>query len=261
MIQVNGLSYEREGKRLLKDISFSIPGKGIYGVLGPKDSGKTLLLELLAGVEHGTGGTVEIDGQKQDGFRTDLRSKIGYVSQEPAFYSKMTVSEWLDFVGETRRVLPDKRYRQIEEALTLTDLSDKSNCLTDRLFAEERKKLSLAAALLGNTEILLLDEPFWGNTEEKRRECMELFRMLGKHKTVLLATRNMEALKELCDRLLLLSDGMLLADNSFEKMEEQLSEKGTVSLKEIYAMLTERAKWEPLNVLSEEKTDLRKENG
>lgn len=239
MMQVDRLSYRVANKEGLKEISFSLEEKGICGLLGPKNSGKTLLLDLLSGVKEADSGTVMIGDIRMDRTQNGLRAKIGYVPQDPFFYAKMTVSELLNFVGEARHVLPDKRYRQIEEALALTELTPKANCLTDRLSKEERKKLSLAAALLGNTEILLLDEPFWGNTDEKRQACMDLLRMLGKHKIVLIASRDLNRLKELCDRLLLLSDGMLLADNSFTKLEEQLSKKGAASLEEIYAMLND----------------------
>lgn len=240
---VNNLSYQKGVRTPLKDVSFSIPmeKKGVHGLLAPKGAGKTLLLDLLAGCLDADEGEILVKGEAMSVSNAGLRAKIGYVPQNVAFYADMTAAELLDFVGETRQAPADRRYRQICEALELLGIADRGDCLIRRLNATERKRLSVAAALLGNTELLLFDDLFWGKSDESRREWSELLAMLGKHKTVLIADRSLEALRLVCSDVLLMSDGILLAHDSFDGLEEQLSKRGMPSLEDFYNELSAKA--------------------
>ncbi len=222
MIQVSRLSKAYGEQRVLKNLSFSIAPKGIHGILGPKGSGKTTLMDVLAGCEIADEGTIRLDGQNFDVNKDEQKARIGYVVEQPCFYEAMTAMEILEFVGEARGVSVDKRYRQIKEALELTDIEAVQNRLISHLTKEERKRLALAVALLGNTEVLLWDEPMQGILAERKQEWLSLIRMLGKHKTVVLASRDFSLIRELCEDVIILSEGAVLAQDTFEGLESKL---------------------------------------
>ena len=163
-----------------------------------------------------------------------LRSSIGYVEAKPSFYEDMTVLELLNFVGDARGALPDKRYAQIEEAVELLGLSEVQNRLCGTLSSEDKKRVSYAAALLGNTELILLDEPLLGIPSEAHSEIISLISLLGKHKTVILASRNYTLVRQLCSDVIWLSDGMLVAADSFDALEENLRLTEQRSLEDFY---------------------------
>lgn len=236
MIQASHLSKEYDGKKALTDVSFSISAKGIHGILGPKGAGKSTLMDLLCGCETADEGEILLQGAPV----SEQKGKIGYVPESPEFYATMTVLETLDFVGEIRGVSADKRYRQIKEAVELMDLESVRNRLIRHLTKEEKKKVALAAALLGNTELVLIDEPLWGKNAVKQKETQALFAMLGKHKTVIVASENFSLIRDLCEDVLILSEGSVIAQDTFAGLEEKLLRKdGAPSLEAVYESLVE----------------------
>lgn len=236
MIQASHLKKKYDKNLVLEDVSFSIPAKGIHGILGPKGAGKSTLMDLLAACETANEGEILLQGATV----AEQKEKIGYVPEFPDFYARMTVLETLDFVGEIRGVSTDKRYRQIKEATELMGLESIQNRLIGRLTQEEIKKVALAAALLGNPEVVLIDEPLWGTTAVKQRDNEQLLRMLGKHKTVVIASENFSMIRHLCEDVLILSEGSVIAQDTFEGLEEKLLRKeGAPSLEAVYESLLE----------------------
>ena len=226
-ISVKGLSYQGKDAACLKEISFSVTKKGIHGILSPFGVEASLLLDVLAGVRTPSAATMTIDSCEIDSFSVLWKKKIGYVPKKPVFYPHMNVYELLDFVGESRGVSSGLRLRQIEEALELVGIDSLAMRLIDGLSEGEKKRVSLAAALLGNPSILLFDDP--------TPEFFELLRMLGRHKTVVVGGGAFFVMKELCEDVVLLSEGMLLASGSFSELEAKLRGSDEVhSLEELY---------------------------
>jgi len=226
-------------KTVLDQISITVAKGGIHGILGPRGAGKTTLLELIAGGVAPDSGRIEIGGTDIAKEPISTKRKIGYVPQSTTVYSDMTVSELLNFVGQTRKVETDKRYRQIKEAIDLVGLESVQNRLTKNLTEYEKKKLLLAAALLGNPDVLLLDEPIPVCSAEQRQELEGLIRMLGGIKTVLLATRDFATARSLCQDVMILSDGRQLVADTFDALEHTLADRAeAVSLEELYRSLT-----------------------
>ena len=226
------------GKSGIEGFSMTIGKGGIHGILGARRSGKTTLMELLAGCVCADAGSIAIGGRELSVDAVDVKQKIGYVPQNMSVCSDMTVGEFLNFVGQTRKVETNKRYRQIKEALDLTGLETAQNRLMGRLTSYERKKVFLAAALLGNPDVLLLDEPIPVCSAEQRRELEGLVQMLGKIKTVLLATASFETARSLCEDVVILSDGRQLVAGSFEALESKLAKSDeAVSLEDLYRSL------------------------
>ena len=241
MICVSELSYSGRQGAPLKGLSFSIEKGGIHGILSPTGVEASTLLAILAGAIPPSVGTFTVNASN----RADAWKKaIGYVPKYPEAYRDMTVYEFLDFVGEARGVSSELRLRQIEEALELVGLSEKDRRLFARLSAVEKKKASIAAALLGNPSILLIDTPIPAETSAaEKRDVENLIRMLGKLKTVILAEKELSILRELCSDVILLSMGELLAQGDFAELEENLARsEEPSSLEELYASLVSLAK-------------------
>ena len=156
----------------LRNISFKIEEKGVYAFLGKSKSGKTALATLLAGIEKYDSGRLlykdtEMYSSKKSEFQ--IKKKIGYVPEKCFFDGDMTVFEVLEFTGRVKKIDSDKRYRQIKEAMELMGLSELSNMTVDTIGLSERKRLSIASALIGNPDVIIFDEPF-KNLEKRWKE-------------------------------------------------------------------------------------------
>ena len=229
IISVKDLSCEGKSTSL-KTLSFSISKGGVHGILSPFGVDASLLLSLLAGVFLPDSGELSFGGEKIEFSSTEWKKKVGYVPKAPEFYEKMTVSEILGFVGEARGVSSELCLRQVSEAIALLDLTPIEDRLTERLSSAEKKRLSLAAALIGNPSILLFDDP--------TPEFFDLIAMLGKHKTVILGGGDLSVMQSLCEDVVILSDGTLVANGSFSELESALSEReDSHSLAEVFASL------------------------
>lgn len=227
--------YERKG---LNNISFRFEKKGVHGILVPKGSGKTELMNIIAGCDMDHEGDVYIlDTSVKE--NNGIKRKIGYVQKRSVFYPDMTVTEVMSFVGEVRKVAQGKLYRQIKEAMELTGIDEKKNRLVRNLNEFEQKKLSLAASLLGNPDILLFDETVTPNMSDERRTELEgIIKMLGKMKTVVLATDDYRIARSLCEDVVIIYDGSVLAKGSFEELDEKLSRSDVhTSLEALYNSL------------------------
>ena len=181
----------------LKDISFSFEKKGVHCILAPRGAGKTQLMDILSGSSSADSGEVAVFERSPYG-NVDAKAKIGYLRQDNALYDNMTAFELMSFVGEARKVEQGKLYRQIKEALELVGLDELKNKLVSNLTEYDRKKLSLAAALLGNPDILLLDEPITARmSSERKEELLSIIAMLGRIKTVIVTTDSLAIAREL----------------------------------------------------------------
>ncbi len=219
-------------------ISFSVAKKGIHGILGPDGSGKGALLRVLAGIDKAREGVVELGGTALSPENTDQRRLVSYVPADCALVGSMTVGETLEFAGNAKRVGAELLPRQIKEAEELLGLDGMEKRLVRRIGAAERWRLTLAMALLGNPEILLIEEPMRALGEDSEQERIELLSMLGRVKTVVLATSSYPLARTLCEDVILLSDGKRLAEGSFEELESRLAQSGGgESLEEIYRKL------------------------
>lgn len=219
-------------------IGFSFARKGIHGVLGPVGAGKGRLLRLLAGLESEYEGEISIGGESRLAYAGILRDRVGYIPGSPRLDGSMTVLETMEFAVLAKGGGAELRHRQIKEAMELLGLETLGRRLVRRLEDGERWRLALGVALLGNPDLLLMEEPFASLGTDTRGARSELIRMLGQVKTVVLATTSFHVSRELCEDVVILSDGKLLASGSFEELERALSQNGGEdSLENIYRQL------------------------
>ncbi|HET9500177.1 MAG TPA: ABC transporter ATP-binding protein [Marmoricola sp.] len=214
-VAVSSLRVVRGDTEVLHDLTFGVPPGQVTGLLGPSGCGKSTLMRAIVGVQKIRSGSVTVLGQPA-GSRA-LRPRIGYVTQSPSVYGDLSVSENLQFFGRVLGV-PDSR---VQRCLELVDLADRADGVVDRLSGGQRSRVSLAVALLGEPELIVLDEPTVGLDPVLREQLWGTFHELADEGAAVFVSSHVmdEAMR--CDRLLLMREGRLIADDSPQGLLEK----------------------------------------
>jgi ABC-2 type transport system ATP-binding protein len=230
-IAVAGLRVLRGGRTVLDELSFEVPRGSVTGLLGPSGCGKTTLMRAIVGVQIIAGGDVQVLGRPAG--TAPLRSLVGYVTQAPSVYADLTVGENLRYFATVLGAPPGDVDRVVGEV----DLEEYVDSLTASLSGGQRARVSLAAALLGTPELLVLDEPTVGLDPVLRRDLWRMFHDLADNGVTLLISSHVMDEAVRCDRLLLMRDGALLAEDT---PEELLRQTGTKDIEAAFLALVER---------------------
>jgi ABC-2 type transport system ATP-binding protein len=215
VIRIRDLTVQRGEKRVLAGVSLAVRRGIVTGLLGPSGSGKTTLMRSIVGVQIVQSGDVDVLGLPAG--TAELRRRIAYVTQAPSVYGDLTVRENLDYFA---RVL-DAPSERIDETIAAVGLEPQQSLLNRNLSGGERSRASLAVALLGEPDVLVLDEPTVGLDPVLRRDLWAQFRSLAAQgKTVLVSTHVMDE-ADRCDELVLLRDGQIVATGSPAALREQ----------------------------------------
>lgn len=229
-IAITGLTVTRGGHPVLRDLTCTVPRRSVTGLLGPSGSGKTTLMRALVGVQSNVTGTVMVLGQPAGS--TGLRRKVGYVTQSPAVYGDLSVRENLRYFADVLGA-PDGHVAKVLAEVSLTRQSDQ---LVSTLSGGERARVSLGSALLGDPELLVLDEPTVGLDPVLRRDLWELFHDLAGNGATLLVSSHVMDEAARCDRLLLMREGRLVADDTPEGL---LASTGAANVEDAFLRLVE----------------------
>ncbi|MGK5532646.1 ABC transporter ATP-binding protein [Streptomyces sp. URMC 129] len=212
-VLARGLRVVRGGKEVLRELDFSVPAGSVTGLLGPSGCGKTTLMRAVVGAQARVTGTLEVLGRPAGS--PPLRHRLGYVTQAPSVYGDLTVRQNLDYFAAILGVGRSDRRRHIDSALADVDLAAEEGSLTAALSGGQRARVSLAVALLGTPELLVLDEPTVGLDPVLRRSLWDLFhRLAAERGTTLLISSHVMDEADRCHRLLLMRDGALLAEDT-----------------------------------------------
>ncbi|AWB94887.1 multidrug ABC transporter ATP-binding protein [Agromyces badenianii] len=230
-IIVEDLTVVRGGVTALDHLSLAVPRGRIVGLLGPSGSGKTSLMRAIVGVQLVKSGTIEVLGLPAG--NRSLRTRMGYVTQQASVYDDLTVRQNLAYF---RRIIGAPA-SDIDRVIERTDLASVTGRLAGSLSGGQRSRVSLAAALLGDPEVLVLDEPTVGLDPVLRVELWALFRSLADDGATLLISSHVMDEAKRCDRLLLLRDGRLLADDTVRGV---LEITGTDDVEQAFLRLIER---------------------
>jgi ABC-2 type transport system ATP-binding protein len=214
-IRVERLRVVRGGTVVLPELSCEVPQGSVTGLLGPSGSGKTTLLRAIVGVQRVAGGRVEVLGEPAGA--KALRSRVGYMTQTPSVYGDLTVRENLRFFAHVLGAPAGSVERAIEEV----SLGDHAGGVVSRLSGGQRARVSLATALLGAPDLLVLDEPTVGLDPVLRRDLWQLFHDLAHGGTALLVSSHVMDEADRCDTLLLLREGRLLAQATPAEIRER----------------------------------------
>ena len=241
ILKAENLSASENGNLVLDGVSFEIEEKGIYVILSKFADERNALSKALAGILKLDGGSIlykdtELSDKKEG---RALKAKIGYAPQKSFLYSDMTVYEALDFTGKMRGVPTDKRVRQIKEALELTGMALRTEVLVGELLSTEKKRLMIASSLLGNPEVIIMDEPLRSFEKKQADEIKAIIEMLGSKKVVLLFSTRPDEIEELCSHVIILHDGAVAVSYKKETLLNIIKENELGSLSSVLDALTE----------------------
>ena len=234
LLELKNVSKKFSDDFSIDDVSFDIDEKGVYGFFAKGKSGKTMLATILCGACQIDEGTILYKHQPLHASAKQtakIKKKIGYVPDACIFPADMTMSELLDFTGKAKGVNPDKRVRQIKEALNLTGLSAKADVVIGNLTISEKKRMAYANALMGNPDVIIVDEPLAVIDSTQRDEIKKLIGMLGKMKVVLLFSKSSGELEELCSYAGVLADGELIAFEPIDTLLSRLNKTTNAALR------------------------------
>lgn len=230
MIEVKNLT-KCYGKHLAVDnLSFTVEKGQIYGFLGPNGAGKSTTMNIMTGYLGATKGEVLIDGHDILKEPEEAKRCIGYLPEQPPLYLEMTVMEYLRFAAELKKIPKEDMEIQIEKAMRLTRLSDVRGQLISNLSKGYKQRVGLAQAILGFPEIIILDEPTVGLDPKQIIEIRELIRKLAKEHTVILSSHILAEIREVCDYILIIARGKLVASDTPENLENSMSGTGHIEI-------------------------------
>ena len=241
MIEVDSFTkiygMKKSGGKAVDGVSFVARPRVITGLLGPNGAGKTTILKAICALHYPTEGAVRVMGRDVESFPVEVRSLVGYVSEQPALIGSLTTKEFLHYAGELRfagragAVVADAVERVVEEC----QLQEVFHKPISHLSKGYRQRLSFAQALLHNPPVLVLDEPVSGLDPAQIRQMRDMIKRLGSEKTILLSTHLMQEVEALCQQVHIISRGRLVASGS---VQEIAAATGTKSFEDAFLKLT-----------------------
>lgn len=229
MVEVKNLTKRYGNMTVVDDISFSVGEGEILGFLGPNGAGKSTTMNMITGYISSSSGTVTVNGSEVLENPGKVKSSIGYLPEIPPLYVDMTVKKYLEFMFDLKRVkLPKKEH--IDEVMRLVKISDVSGRIIKHLSKGYRQRVGFAQALLGNPPVLILDEPTVGLDPQQIIEIRNLIKSLGKKHTVIFSSHVLSEISATCDRIIVISNGKIVADTKASELSSSISGNQKLSL-------------------------------
>ena len=223
MIEVQNLTKRYGSNYAVRDISFQVEEGEILGFLGPNGAGKSTTMNILTGYLSATDGIVKVNGHDVLEEPNEAKANIGYLPEQPPLYLDMTVREYLSFMYDLKRCRLD-RQQHIAEICRLVKIENVYGRLIKNLSKGYRQRVGLAQALIGNPPVLILDEPTVGLDPNQIIEIRSLIKKLGKHHTIILSSHILQEIEAVCDRIIIISQGELVADDTAAHLSRRYSD-------------------------------------
>lgn len=220
MIKVSGLTKDYGSRRAIHNLNFDCQQGEIVGFLGPNGAGKTTTMRILTGYMPPSDGEAVVAGYDVVEESLEVRKRVGYLPESVPLYYDMAVADYLKYMGELRHI-PNVEDR-VDEVLDMVGLIDRANGYIGNLSKGMKQRVGLAQALLHRPEVLILDEPTIGLDPGQVVEVRELIREIGKERTVLLSTHLLNEAQNLCDRVLIINKGKIVAEDTTENLQARL---------------------------------------
>lgn len=227
MIEVTGLSKRYGNFVAVKDANFSIARGEVVGFLGPNGAGKSTIMNILTGYLSMTQGKVTIDGFDVTEYPEEAKKRIGYLPEIPPLYVDMKVREYLNFIYDLKKVKFPKR-PHIDEVMKLVKIDEVQNRLIKNLSKGYRQRVGFAQALIGNPDVLILDEPTVGLDPKQIIEVRNLIARLGKNHTIILSSHILSEIQATCKRVIIINRGQIIADDTQENLSNAISNDHSV---------------------------------
>ena len=229
MIEVQHVTKRYGAVKALDDISFTADSGEVVGLLGPNGAGKSTTMNIITGYLGAGEGNVLIDGVDILEHPKQAKAKIGYLPEIPPLYVDMTVRRYLEFIFDLKKVkLPKKEH--IAEVMTIVKISDVERRVIRNLSKGYRQRVGLAAALMGNPPVLILDEPTVGLDPKQIIDIRKLIKSLGKKHTIIFSSHVLSEVSAVCDRIVMINNGRIVADAATDKLSESISGEGILAL-------------------------------
>ena len=230
MIEVKHLTKVYGNNTAVDDLTFTVEEGKIYGFLGPNGAGKSTTMNIITGCLSATKGDVSIGGYDIFEDAEKARALIGFLPEHPPLYLDMTPEEYLYFVSEAKGVPKNRRKEDVEHAISVTKLDHMRHRLCKNLSKGYRQRVGIAQSILGDPQVIILDEPTVGLDPLQIIEIRELIRELGKKHTVILSSHILSEVRSVCDRVLIIANGRLVADDTPDNLENLLTGQHTVTM-------------------------------
>lgn len=230
MIEVKNLSKKYGKNTAVKNVSFTINEGDIVGFLGPNGAGKSTIMNILTGYLSLTAGTVTVGGYDVLENPEQVKARIGYLPEIPPLYPDMTVKEYLSFVYDLKKVsFPKKAH--LDEIIKLVNIKNVETRLIKNLSKGYKQRVGIAQALVGNPEVLILDEPTVGLDPKQIIEIRTLISNLGRHHTVIVSSHILSEIQAVCKRILIINQGEIVADDTAANLSANLSDDQSLTLR------------------------------
>ena len=260
MIEVSNLVKVYGTNLALDGVSFTVGEREILGFLGPNGAGKSTCMNIMTGYLSSNSGTVKIDGTDISENPDKAKKSIGFLPEQPPLYGDMTVLEYLNFVYELKSCKLN-RDKHIEEILKVTRLTEVKKRIIKNLSKGYKQRVGIAQALVGNPKVLIFDEPTVGLDPKQIIEVRNLIRTLGREHTVILSSHILSEVQSVADRIIIINNGKVLADEKTESINRAINEKARYMVKicgpqsEVLSALREIAGVSHAEVSSEREKD------
>jgi ABC-2 type transport system ATP-binding protein len=230
MIVVEDLVKNYGNFQAVKGLNLHVEKGQIVGLLGPNGAGKSTTMNIITGYISATSGTVKIDGINIMEKPKEAKRQIGYLPEIPPLYMDMTVLSYLKFVAEIKGISKKERPAEVKRCMQITKITDRAQRMISKLSKGYRQRVGLAAALLGNPPILILDEPTVGLDPSQVVEIRELIRSLAEEHTVILSSHILSEVSEVCDHIIIINDGQVVAEDTPENLSKKYSNQSHVAM-------------------------------
>lgn len=230
MIEISNLTKCYGNKKAVDNISFTVRKGEVLGFLGPNGAGKSTTMSIITGYLSYTDGSVKVDGVEVLDDPIATKKKIGYLPELPPLYMDMTVDEYLSFVFELKKADADKDIH-IKQILDMVGITDVRHRLIRNLSKGYKQRVGLAQALIGDPEILILDEPTVGLDPKQIIEIRNVIKKLGKTRTVILSSHILSEVSAVCERVVIINKGKIVAEDTPENLSKQKSERQQLTVR------------------------------
>lgn len=228
MIQVKNVTKKYGNFIAVKDLNFEIEHGEVIGLLGPNGAGKSTTMNMLTGFIEPTEGTILINGNDIVKKAREAKKSIGYMPENVPLYLDLTVKEFVKYMAELKLVSRKERNKQVEEIIKETGLEDVKNKLIRNLSRGYKQRVSMAGALVGKPEILILDEPTVGLDPKQIVEIRELIKKLGKEHTVIISSHILSEISQICEKVIIINKGQIIAIDTPNNLENMVNESNSI---------------------------------
>lgn len=228
MIEVKNVTKKYGSLVAVKDISFTVKDGEILGLLGPNGAGKSTTMNTITGYIEQTEGDIKINGYDTIKKSKKAKAQIGYMPEGVPLYEDLTIKEFVTYIAELRKVKRSEKKQKVQEIIKKTGLDTMQKKIIKNLSRGQKQRVSLAGALVGDPKVIILDEPTVGLDPKQITEIRSLIKDLGKKHTVILSSHILSEVSQICDRVIIINKGKIVAEDTPENLENKVTESNII---------------------------------